>query len=229
MERQEMGNQRNNAQAKAQKKKVMILAVMVLGTGATWSKTLFGKDDKPSAASTSVVAVATAAAGTPAASVSTSHALSISTYKHAVKRMELWPKALNRQVHLGTIEELTPINDLLGMSDGENEGPEKEILANLPGLLGAEISPVDEEQGVAFEALHLRLTTTARFSKNTYAIISSEKVQVGDLVKVQVDGETVRYEVRAIGTRIVEIAFQGTTHILRIELPDLQRRDPDGD
>jgi len=221
-----MGSQLNKAQEKAQKKKVIILAVMVLGTGATWSKTLFGKDDKPAAAAAPAAAATTSATGTPTASAAASLTSSIGSYEQAVQRMKLWPKALNRQVHLGTIEELTPINDLL--SNKEEEIEKEKNTEELPGFLGAEILPPLEDESVDFDALRLRLTTTARLGKSTYAVISNERVKPGQTVEVQVDGKTVRYEVRAIGTRMVEIAFRGTTHILRIDLPDLQRRDQDG-
>lgn len=223
-----MGESLNRSQAKAKKKKVIILAVMVLGTAATWSKTLFGKDDKPAAP-----AVATSATvgtpATPAVGATPAAASAISTYDQALKRLELWPQALDRQVHIGVIEALTPINDLLGGENALDFASEEENLPDASGYLSQEIPPVVEEVNVAFGALRLRLTTTARFGKSTYAVISGERVKPGESVEVQVEGKTVRYEVRAIETRMVEISYQGTTHILRIDLPDLQHRDQDGD
>lgn len=227
-----MANALNKAQAKAQKKKIIILAVMVLGAGATWSKALFAKDEKPKAPTAS----ANTNSGTPAASTgrssapaATTAASSINSYEKAVQRMALWPKALDRKVHVGTIEELTPINDLLTV-DGDLEFPaEPEIQEETTAHLNTEIPPVVEESNIAFDALRLRLTTTARLGKTSYAVINNTRVKLGDSVEVQVDGESVRYEVRAIETRMVEVVFQGTSHILRIDLPELQHRDTDGD
>lgn len=221
----------NKAQEKAQKKKIVILSVMVLGAGATWSKALFGKDDKPTspiAATAPVGGVAGNPVAQATATPATSASGSISSYAQAVSRMELWPKALNRQVHLGTIQELTPINDLLLTDDGLELEPELGNIEETPVDFPSEIPPVLEEETVPFDALRLRLTTTARFGKTTYAVINGNRVKPGEVVEVQVDGQTVRYEVRAIETRMVEVAFQGTSHILRIDLPDLQHRDQDG-
>ena len=226
-----MAKAMNKAQEKAQKKKVVILSVMVLATGATWSKALFAKDDKatsPAAVTAPGGAVSANPVANNTATPATSASGSISSYAQAVGRMGLWPKALDRQVHLGTIEELTPINDLLLTDDGLELAAELENIEETPAYLSSEIPPVMEEDTVAFEALRLRLTTTARFGKNTYAVINGNRVKLGEIVEVQVDGQTVRYEVRAIETRMVEVAFKGTSHILRIDLPDLQHRDQDG-
>lgn len=215
-----MGKTVNKAHEKAQKKKVVLLSVMVLATGATWSKTLFGKDDKPTAPTVAAASTNAASTATPAVALG-----SITSYGQAVRRMDLWPKALNRQVHLGTIEELTPINDLLTADDYPELGVESGIEEETPGYLSPEIPPVAEDDFIAFEALRLRLTTTARLGKTTYAVINGNRVKLGESVEVQVDGQSVRYEVRAIETRMVEVAYQGTSHILRIDLPELQHRD----
>jgi len=221
----------NKAHAKAQKKKIIILAAMVLGTGVTWSKALFGKDDKP----TAPPVVAATTNGTPsipapaAQSAAVATTSVIATYEQAVQRMDLWPQALDRQVHIGLIEELTPINDLLGNENSLDFELEEENLSEATPYLSPEIPTVVEEENVAFSTLRLRLTTTAHFGKSSYAVISGDRVKSGESVEVQVAGKSVRYEVRAIGTRMVEVAYQGTTHILRIDLADLQHRNQDGD
>ncbi|MDA0666913.1 MAG: hypothetical protein O3A95_04195 [Planctomycetota bacterium] len=219
----------NKAQEKAHKKKVVILSVMVLATAGTWSKTLFGKDHK--AAEPGVAVASTGAAGALTATPATpgvGATSSITSYDQAVRRMDLWPQALNRQVHLGTIEELTPINDLLSADDNSGFGNESGIMEETPAYLSSEIPPVVEDEPILFSALRLRLTTTARFGKNHYAVINGNRVKLGESVEVQVDGQTVQYEVRAIETRMVEVAFQGTSHILLIDLPELQHRNKDG-
>ncbi|MHC4380282.1 MAG: hypothetical protein ACYSU1_04235, partial [Planctomycetota bacterium] len=228
-----MAKELNKTQAKAHKRKITILAVMVLATGATWSKNLFGKGDKSAttavpgattAASNAALApAASTAAGSPAANSS-----SITNYDQAVARMGLWPLALDRQVHVGTIEELTPINDLLGDGEVEVREPDPEVESLLAPILQPALPPIVEDPDFAFEDLRLKLTTTARFGKSTMAIINGEKVREGESVQVQVDGETIRYEVRAIGTRMVEVAYGGNVHVLRIDHPDIQRRDLEG-
>ncbi|MGB0953370.1 MAG: hypothetical protein ACPG31_09090 [Planctomycetota bacterium] len=225
-----MAKELNKIQAKAQKKKITILAVMVLFTAMTWSKTLLGKDDKPTpAASPAPVAGASTASkssATPAKTVVARTA--ITSYQQAVARMELWPVALKRQVHTGAIEELTPINDLLATDQPplEEDLPPLEQLLPVPPPI-EDLPP--EEPEVLFEELRLKLTTTADFGKDRiYAIINGEQVSMGQAVEVQVDGQTVRYEVRAIGTRMVELAYEGQTHVLRIGLPELEARDQDG-
>lgn len=227
-----MAKELNKIQAKAQKKKITILVVMVLFTAMTWSKTLLGKDDKPSPTPTAGAPASSAPASggqsaTPVAAVIAR--TSIASFDQAVARMELWPAALDRKVHSGHIAELKPINDLLAT----DEEPLEEELPPLDDYILAppqmeEMPP--EEPDVLFEDLRLKLTTTVDFGKDRiYAIINGEKVSIGQAVEVQVDGQTVRYEVRAIGTRMVELAYEGQTHILRIGLPDLQSRGQDGD
>lgn len=226
-----MAKELSKSHQKAQKKKLMILGVMVLAAGGTWSKNLFGKGDKnastPAPAATAIVAgnAATPAAST-AASSPAANSTSVTSYDQAVARMGLWPLALDRRVHVGTIEELTPINDLL--EDTSMEDPKKEEEVLLAPILQPILPTLSEDPVFAFEDLRLKLTTTARFGKSTYAIINGDKVREGDTVEVQVDGETIRYEVRAIGTRMVEVAYGGEAHVLRIDLPGMQRRDQEG-
>lgn len=226
-----MAKELNKSQQKAQKKKIIILGVMVLAAGGTWSKNLFGKgsksDSTPAPAATATVAGSAATAAAPASANSpAANSTSVTNYDQAVARMGLWPLALDRQVHVGTIEELTPINGLLG--GGPMEEPEEETETPLAPILQPILPLMPEDPVFAFEDLRLKLTTTARFGKSTYAIISGDKVREGDSVEVQVDGETIRYEVRAIGTRMVEVAYGGEAHVLRIDLPGKQRRDPEG-
>lgn len=225
-----MAKELNKIQAKAQKKKITILAVMVLFTAFTWSKTLLGKDDKKSAP----VASATSAGGPQAPSgLPTAPAAitvvrtAITSYEQAVARMDLWPVALERQVHSGIIAELSPINPLLASEEDFEEEelpPLDDYLMAPPALEG--LPP--EEPEVLFEDLRLKLTTTALFGKTAFAIINGEKVSIGQTVEVQVDGQTVRYEVRAIGSRMVELAYEGQPHVLRIGLPGLAGQDQDG-
>lgn len=221
-----MASTLNKAQQKAQKKKIIILAVMISFTAITWSKTLFGKDDKPATTAATTVAAPTNT-GTKAVSV-VSKLTMISSYSQAIDRMDLWPAALDRKIHVGTIEELTPINDLLSENDGTSS-PKNGVVPepSLARLL--ERLPVGDTPPIDFEDLGLRLTTTASFGDSAFAIISGEKVQSGQAIEVQIDGSTVRYEVRSINTRMVEITYRGNNHILSIDLPDFQNRDQKGD
>ncbi len=224
-----MARELNAAQQKAQKKKITILVVMVVLTALTWSRTLFGKGKKttppPTAAAATTVTPAAATPNTsvgPSTTNSTATAASgvIRNYEQAVSRLELWPAALKRQVHTGAIEELTPINDLLNTKED----------VPLPTAPLAEAPPAHTQTTavIDFRDLRLKLTTTARFGNATFAVINGERVQEGQTVVVQVGQETVRYVVRAIGTREVELSYGDSTYTLRIELPGLLGRDQDG-
>ncbi|MGB0685583.1 MAG: hypothetical protein ACPGQD_05290 [Planctomycetota bacterium] len=223
-----MSEAKTSLAARRRRKQVTILAVLVGVTGLTWSKTLFGGSRKPTAPpSPSVTAVAPAPfPGSNAAAASTG-AARIASFEQAMARMQVWPRALDRQVHVGPIEDIVPFEDLLG-AEGEalEEAP---ILAPDPAGL-VEVTPPKEPEPELpdFEELGLELTTTAIFGKTRYAVIDGERVKEGETLEIQVGLDTVRYEVRAILPRAVELRAGGRTHVLRIASRGLKIRGNDG-
>ena len=234
-----MAKAMNKAQAKAQKRKVSILVIMALATAMTWGKNLFGNSDgaadvRPANANATPVAGAAGGAGPAPAGplvrpiTTGTTATSITSYDQAVKRMEIWPNALQRRVHEGIIEEIVPF---------ESEFEDESLADTEVATGGSETAPLAEqlppppttvEEGIAFEDLHLKLTTTAIMGKSRYAKINGTKVTVGATIDVQVGGETIRYEVSAINPREVEIRYSGETYFLRIAAPGLLNRAQDG-
>ncbi|MHC4837488.1 MAG: hypothetical protein ACYTF3_04795 [Planctomycetota bacterium] len=219
-----MSEAKSSLATRRRKKQVTILAVLVGVTGLTWSKTLFGGSKRPAAAPPpGVTAVAPTPAaprpgapvpGGPAAAASAG-AARIASFEQAMARMQVWPRALDRQVHVGPIEDIVPFEDLLG---GGTETPEEApILAPDPaGLVEVTPPPQPETELPDFEDLGLELTTTAIFGKTSYAVIDGERVKEGETLEIQVGLDTVRYEVSAILPRAVELRAGGRTHVLRI-------------
>ncbi|MCP4093257.1 MAG: hypothetical protein GY747_07390 [Planctomycetes bacterium] len=230
----------NKAQAKAQKKKVTILVIMALATAMTWGKNLFGKSDtsatERAAASVNAMPIPGAAGGAGPAPAGPlvrrittgTTSTSITGYDQAVKRMEIWPNALQRRVHEGIIEEIVPFETEIeegGLSETEvatETTPTTPVAEDLPP------PQTTVEASIAFEDLRLKLTTTAIMGKSRYAKISGTKVTVGETIDVQVGSETIRYEVSAINPREVEIRYSGETHFLRISAPGLLNRMQEG-
>jgi hypothetical protein len=235
-----MAKAMNKAQAKAQKKKVTILVIMALATAMTWGKNLFGKSDGAADvradASVNAPPVAGAAGGAGPAPAGPlvrpittgTTTTSITSFDQAVERMEIWPGALKRRIHEGIIEEIVPFE-----SELVEEAPTETEVA-VEGPVTAPVTeelpppPTTVEEGIAFEDLHLRLTTTAIMGKSRYAKINGTKVTVGETIDVQVGSETIRYEVSAINPREVEVRYSGETHFLRIAAPALLNRVQEG-
>ncbi|MDP7062344.1 MAG: hypothetical protein QF489_05350 [Planctomycetota bacterium] len=230
----------NKAQAKAQKKKVMILVVMALATATTWGKNLFGRSDgdaesrgAPPLAAAAVPGAAGGAGPAPAGPLvrpitAGKKSTSITSYEQAVKRMEIWPNALQRRVHDGIIQEIVPIE-----TEIENDGLlETDLVAEateaVPVAEDLPPPPTAVQASIAFEDLRLKLTTTAIMGKARYARINGTKVTVGETIEVQVGTDTIRYEVSAINPREVEIRYSGETYFLRIPAPGLLNRVQEG-
>jgi hypothetical protein len=215
-----MSEAKSSLATRRRKKQATILAVLVGVTGLTWSKTLFGGSKKPAAAPPpGVTAVAPAPAaprpGAPVPAGTAAGAARIASFEQAMARMQVWPRALDRQVHVGPIEDIVPFEDLLR---AETETPEEaSILAPDPaGLVEVTPAPQPEPELPEFEDLGLELTTTAIFGKTSYAVIDGERVKEGETLEIQVGLDTVRYEVSAILPRAVELRAGGRTHVLRI-------------
>lgn len=230
-----MSTQGSSLAARRKKKQLTILAVMVGVTGITWSRTLFGGSESPTPTPTAPPAgiAAGAASGTPAASrgpVAAVRNSSIGSFEQAMARMQVWPKALDRQIHTGPIEEIVPFEDLTA---------EKEEILE-PVIEAPSFPPIDpsplvettpeepEQPDIAFEDLGLELTTTAIMGKNRYAVIEGERWMEGDTLEIQVDGQTIRYEISAILPRSVELREGETKYILRIATPGFQSRGNGG-
>jgi len=167
-------------------------------------------------------------AAAPSGPVSSSGSGGIATFEQAMARMQVWPRALNRQSHTGPIEEIVPFEDLLNGGGQEDlETPENALLGP-NSLVEMTPPPAPEAPQVAFEDLGLELTTTAIFGKNRFAVIEGKRYQEGELLEIQVGQATVRYEVSAILPRAVELRDGETVHVLRIASSGLQVRDSDG-
>lgn len=233
-----MAKAMNKAQAKAQKRKVTLLIIMALVTATTWGKNLFGNADGDADP-----AVTSSANANPGAAGDAGNApanpivrrtntgaatTSITSYDQAVKRMEIWPNALKRRVHEGIIEEIVPFEtELEEEAISETEAAAASLVS---APVAEELPPplIVVEPSIAFEALRLKLTTTAIMGESRYAKINGTKVTVGQTIEVQVGSETIRYTVSAINPREVEIRYSGETHLLRISSPELLNRGQDG-
>jgi len=225
-----MASSATKAHQKAQKKKIIILSVMMLATAMTWGKALFAKDEKSVAAANPTAAalpIAGAPLGAGSATASGSQANSrtqISSYAQATQRMEMWPSALKRRVHSGRIEDIVPFaaeSEITGPADGE-------LALESPTTSASPTPTAPVKLAILYEDLHLKLTSTAIMGKSRYARINGEQVTVGQVIEVQVGPETVRYEVSAIHAREVEIRYSGETYSLRIKVPGLNNRAQEG-
>ena len=97
----------------AQRKKAMALAFLLCCTGFVWSRTLFAGDDGAANTVASVAPIAAAAVKPTVHPTAAGNSSKVVSYETALQRLEVWPKALNRKVFHGSIEEITPINNLL--------------------------------------------------------------------------------------------------------------------
>lgn len=198
---------------KAQRKKNTILVMLLLSTCFVWSRTLFAGDDSPTPAPVASTATANTAAATPTAATPTTATQStapytrnaaaggVNSYETALQRLEIWPKALNRKVFVGSIEEITPINNLL------NGVMEEAVIANESIREAArEATEVFEVQNVTdeeYSSIDAVLSTTAIFGDTAVAIINGDKYKIGDDLVLQLEEYSVRYEVSAIHSRRV--------------------------
>lgn len=230
-----MSTQGSSLAARRKKKQLTILAVMVGITGITWSRTLFGGSESPAPTPTAppagVAAGATSGSPTgPRGPVAAVRNNSIASFEQAMARMKVWPKALDRQIHTGPIEEIVPFRDITA-------GKEKivEPVIEAPSFPPIDPTPLvettpeePEQPDIAFEDLSLELTTTAIMGKNRYAVIDGKRWMEGDTLEIQVAGQTIRYEISVILPRSVELSDGETKYTLRIASPGFQSRGNDG-
>ncbi len=230
-----MSTQGSSLAARRKKKQLTILAVMVGITGITWSRTLFGGSESPTPTPTAPPAgvAAGASAGAPTAPrgpVASAHTSSIGSFEQAMARMQVWPKALDRQIHTGPIEEIVPFEDVTA-----EKGKIVEPVIEEPSFPPINPSPLvettpeePEQPDIAFDDLNLELTTTAIMGKNRYAVIDGKRWMEGDTLEIQVAGQTIRYEISAILPRSVELRDGETKYTLRIATPGFKSRGNDG-
>jgi hypothetical protein len=199
----------------AQRKKAIALAILLCCAGFVWSRTLFASDDSSRTAAVSSVAPNAAPITRPTVHPATAGNNSkVVSYETALQRLEVWPNALNRKVFHGSIEEITPINNLL------NTVMEEAVEAsNDTALVNEEVLEVIEGQDVIaidINSFDLDLSTTAIFGGTAVAIINGDKYQNGDYLELKFDGKYIRYEVRAIHSRRVVLRLGENEYELKI-------------
>ncbi|MFT7517315.1 MAG: hypothetical protein ACI84O_001105 [Myxococcota bacterium] len=179
---------------KAQRKKTIMLALLLLSACVVWSRTLFAGDASTAATPPTATAQVTAPYAKTAGS-------SVNSYATALQRLEVWPKALNRKVFVGSIEEITPINNLL------NNVMEEAVIANesirKSAREAAELFEVENVTDEEFANIDAVLSTTALLGDTAIAIINGKKYKIGDDLVLQLEEYSVRYEVSAIHSRRV--------------------------
>ena len=202
----------NPAHAKAQAKKRNILIALGAVTALTWGKAMFASDGKPDPYELQKQnggAVNGAAVGTPGAVASAtagSRRGGISNYEQAVERMRLWPEALDRNFIEGPVHVLTPINS------NNLEAPAPVESNRVPEVINLAPSTT------SFGELGLRLSSTALFGDDRWAIVNGVRVREGEVLNLQVDGYAVRYVVESIRSREIVLRDGETVHNLKITI-----------
>jgi len=201
----------NPAFEKAQKKKRIILIALGTFTALTWGKAMFASDGKPDPYELQKQYESGGSGGAPVgapgpgrAAVSKGHGL-IGTYEQAVERMRLWPEALDRAFIEGPVHVLTPINDNM-------DAPAPLASAAVPEVKNLAPSTT------SFGELGLRLTSTALFGSDRWAIVNGVRVREGEVLNLQVDGYAVRYVVESIRSREIVLRDGETVHNLKITI-----------
>jgi hypothetical protein len=199
----------------AQRKKTIALVILLCCAGFVWSRTLFASNDGSRTSAVASVAPSAAPITGPTVHPATAGSSSkVVSYETALQRLEVWPNALNRKVFHGSIEEITPINNLLNtvMEEAVEAG-------NDTDLVKKEVIEVIEGQDVMstdINSFDLDLSTTAIFGGTAVAIINGDKYQNGDYLELKFDGKSIRYEVRAILSRRVVLRLGENEYELKI-------------
>jgi hypothetical protein len=200
----------NPAFNKAQKKKRIILIALGTFTALTWGKAMFASDGKPDPYELQKQYDTGGAAGAPigvpgqVGKASKGHGL-IATFEQAVERMRLWPEALDRAFIEGPVHVLTPINDNMVAPTPLDNTPKPEVRNLAPSTS-------------SFGELGLRLTSTALFGSDRWAIVNGVRVREGEVLNLQVDGYAVRYVVESIRSREIVLRDGETVHNLKITI-----------
>ncbi|MDP6963221.1 MAG: hypothetical protein QGF46_03550 [Planctomycetota bacterium] len=209
-----MATRGEELQRQAQRKKALALILLLAITALVWSRTLFAGNNQ------TVVAVASVSPSVAAPVTPTIHPTAagnsskVVSYETAIKRLETWPKALNRKVFHGSIEELSPINTLLNtvMEDAADAAPEAS-----DGAAESTQHPVDNDvMAIDINSFDVELSTTAILGNTAIAIIEGEKYQIGDQIELQFEGKSIRYEVSAIYSRRVVLRLGDHEYELKI-------------
>jgi hypothetical protein len=199
----------------AQRKKTIALVILLCCAGFVWSRTLFASNGGSRTSAVASVAPSAAPITDPTVHPATAGSSSkVVSYETALQRLEVWPNALNRKVFHGSIEEITPINNLLNtvMEEAVEAG-------NDTDLVKKEVIEVIEGQDVMstdINSFDLDLSTTAIFGGTAVAIINGDKYQNGDYLELKFDGKSIRYEVRAIHSRRVVLRLGENEYELKI-------------
>lgn len=206
--------EKNPAHEKAVKRKRNILIALAGFTLLTWGKAVFGGSGKPDPYELQKQyengATGGAPVGTPSApgagAAANGHGL-IGSYEQAIERMRTWPEALDRKFIEGPVHVLTPIN----------EGLEAPAIAQEPTKRPGEVINLAPST-TDFGQLGLRLTSTALFGTDRWAIVNGVRVREGEVLSLQVDGFAVRYVVESIRPREIVLRDGETVHNLKITI-----------
>jgi hypothetical protein len=199
----------------AQRKKTIALVILLCCAGFVWSRTLFASNGGSRTSAVASVAPSAAPITDPTVHPATAGSSSkVVSYETALQRLEVWPNALNRKVFHGSIEEITPINNLLNtvMEEAVEAGNDTDLVKKevIEVIEGEDVMSID------INSFDLDLSTTAIFSGTAVAIINGDKYQNGDYLELKFDGKSIRYEVRAIHSRRVVLRLGENEYELKI-------------
>jgi hypothetical protein len=199
----------------AQRKKTIALVILLCCAGFVWSRTLFASNGGSRTSAVASVAPSAAPITDPTVHPATAGSSSkVVSYETALQRLEVWPNALNRKVFHGSIEEITPINNLLNtvMEEAVEAGNDTDLVKKevIEVIEGEDVMSID------INSFDLDLSTTAIFSGTAVAIINGDKYQNGDYLELKFDGKSIRYEVRAILSRRVVLRLGENEYELKI-------------
>jgi hypothetical protein len=198
-----------------QRKKTIALVILLCCAGFVWSRTLFASNGGSRTSAVASVAPSAAPITDPTVHPATAGSSSkVVSYETALQRLEVWPNALNRKVFHGSIEEITPINNLLNtvMEEAVEAGNDTDLVKKevIEVIEGEDVMSID------INSFDLDLSTTAIFSGTAVAIINGDKYQNGDYLELKFDGKSIRYEVRAIHSRRVVLRLGENEYELKI-------------
>jgi hypothetical protein len=199
----------------AQRKKTIALVILLCCAGFVWSRTLFASNGGSRTSAVASVAPSAAPITDPTVHPATAGSSSkVVSYETALQRLEVWPNALNRKVFHGSIEEITPINNLLNtvMEEAVEAGNDTDLVKKevIEVIEGEDVMSID------INSFDLDLSTTAIFGGTAVAIINGDKYQNGDYLELKFDGKSIRYEVRAIHSRRVVLRLGENEYELKI-------------
>lgn len=199
----------NAAQRLGRKKRNVLIALAAI-TLLTWSRQVFGGEEKQDdAAGVGATAAGASAAAGAKAKAGAPRSKTILNFEQAQERMKAWPEALNRRVYQGHIEDLLPIHWLLGpattapvvLRPTEPGAPptSEDPAAAAPAELPPQPEPEIPTQGV----LPVRLRSTAIFGSKRYAVIEGVRYAEGEIVQVSQGAAAGTYLLERVRSREV--------------------------